>query len=150
MRQRILDQIDHVPIRQGVIDVRALAAADHQARIAQDPQTLRNGREFLLDRVHDLRHTPLPLGQQLQKPPARRPAARTLYQPAYFQTPSDIIRTLQGCSSLVTKAVTAAAPEPTGGFLRWPAVSTCGGRSPQKATAALSPQEAPLSFSSRR
>ena len=47
VRQRVMNQIGNVPIREGVIDVVAVPPPDDQPFRAQNAQPLRHGRELL-------------------------------------------------------------------------------------------------------
>jgi hypothetical protein len=58
MRQGVLNQINHVLIREFVKKVRARAAPADKALRPQKPQTLRNGGELFFRDSDQLRHAP--------------------------------------------------------------------------------------------
>src|SRR5437660_1115026 len=64
--QRVEDQIDDVPICQGVIDVVPGPPADNQPFAAEQLQPLRDRRELLADQGDDLRHAQLLPLEQVQ------------------------------------------------------------------------------------
>lgn len=84
MGQSVLNHVDDVLIGEGVVQVRAIAAADNEPFTAQEPQPLRDGGELFTERIHEFRHAALALHEVLKKtqpgaiPQRAKQAARLL------------------------------------------------------------------------
>lgn len=72
MRQGIEDEVHDVLVGQRVVDVLAVAAADHDILGPQDAQSLRDRGQAFVARRRQLRHAGLPLRQNGQNPQSRR------------------------------------------------------------------------------
>jgi hypothetical protein len=70
VRQSVAKQVGDVPICECVEKVRSLTATHDQSFGAQDTQTLRHGREFLGQRLHQFRHAAFAVRQQIKNPQA--------------------------------------------------------------------------------
>src|SRR5439155_1013919 len=128
------DQVRHVVVRQGVVDVGPLPAADDQPGLAEDPQPLRDGGELLPHRLDQLGDAPLALGQQLQQPQSRLVSHRPeqLRPPAQGGRPALTSSPPSWCSSCRTAP--GRCSRPRGRATGTPASASAAGSSARAAS----------------
>ena len=67
MGEGVVNQIEHMLIRESIKKVRSFAPPPNEAITAQKPQTLRHGRELLAEGLHNLCNAALTARQEFQQ-----------------------------------------------------------------------------------